>query len=519
MSGTSTDFNAATRRFAYNVLEALGAERGAFGIGYAGVWNAEDFREVLGRHTPTQVLDAIATAEPAAAPFINVIRDNPELAQAFHERAVEDPEFLTNMATLSAGTGTGPNLTELASGPYGARLMEEITPQIEQLITNPDYTIEQFRADARPGVLRALTAHAATLEPSERLQFMRTELTALDPNMQSIFETLDAAPEEVRTAVGNAIAHNPAFSEYLAQRFGAEGGEASLAGIFTDLNGDRAGAVADIMNTIANGTGYQTVEDFQRLDRVLEAAQERTRLLNEIAERTEADPNADTRELTEQLSRTERELLMAARDAGADIPALAMLNQENMGQFFRDLFDPNSPDPARSALNNLALSLQLSGAELEQFNQLMGPLAQIMNFMFEPYAQLFQNHGASMGNGISNIMSGFESLVGRTPVSFQAPADPATSFAPGDFNDAWNDATAKTFDAVTAELERVDPLLVEELRAVRENPELRASFEHAVNSTATHEQLEAAARAFQAEIAGGATISRAIDAMAPSGGP
>ena len=514
VTGLSSQLESA--EFAGRVIEQLGA---------SSEWNILSgepaFREVLGRHSPAQVLDAIAAAEPTAAPFINIIKTNPELAATFHTQVTTDPNFLTRMVSLTPGEGSGIDLAELAAKPYGARLLQEIQTPLSQLMTDENYTLAQLQTDARSGVFRAITGHAAGLDPSERLTFMRTELSALDPNVGGLFESLSSAPEAVQTAVGNAITHNPAFSEYLVQRFGTDTGGANLTNIFSNMDEARAGAVADIMNTIANGTGYQTVEDFEKLDRVLAATDERARLEQERLRLLEANPNADMTTITEQIAAADRELLLSAQAAGADIPAFALLDQQSLGQFFRDLFDPNSPDPARSALNNLAQTLQLSGADLEAFNQLMGPLAQIMNFMFEPYAQLFQNHGATMGNGLSGIMTNVGNLANRTPVQFEAPVavgnttGAAATMTSDAFNEAWDNATAKTFDDVRTELLEADPLLVEELRAISEDPTLRARFEHAVTTTATPEELEAAARAFQAQIAGGATLNTAISAMTP----
>ena len=384
------------------------------------------------------------------------------------------------------------------------------------------YTEENFTADATKAILQGVTGHMQTLPASERFAFIKTELTAYYPETKSIFESLDGAPAEVKTAVGNAIAHNPAFSEYLATKLGTDGGGANLAGIFKDMDANQAGAIADIMTTIANGDGYTSLEDFQKLDRVLTAADAQARALDELNKFKKDNPNADASTLESQYAAASAELLTAAKAAGANIPAFAMLDQQMMMDFLKDLFNPNVKDPAKFALGNLADALQLSGADLAAFNQLMGPLAEIMNFMFKPYAELYQNHSNTIGNDISSVVDSARILAGRTPVepTFETRVPVtgnATTMTSDAFNDAWDNATEKTFDAVSKELLEVDPKLVEELRAIKDDPTLRGKFEHAVTSTATHEELEAAARAFQAEIARGSTVEAAVNKMGLGG--
>lgn len=522
MADHSADFNEASKAFAYKVLDALGAEKSFWG-GYVGVWDAEDFREILEKHSPTEVLDAIATAQPSAATFINLVKDDPALASKFHERAVNDPDFLTRMGSLASGAGNGFDLDKLAGKPYGPAVLEKIQPHLMKLLTDDTYTIAQLKADATPAVLETLTDHLRTLDADKRFEFMENELTSMDPNMKSLFDSLNNAPAEVKTAVGNAIAHNPAFSEYLITKFSADGGGTSLAGIFKNMDADQAGAVADIMTTIANGDGYTSLEDFQKLDRVLTAADAQARALDELNKFKKDHPSADASTLESQYAAASADLLIAAKAAGANIPAFAMLDQQMMMDFLKDLFNPNVKDPAKFALGNLAEALQLSGADLAAFNQLMGPLAEIMNFMFKPYAELYQNHSSTIGNDLSSVANNAGRLFGSERVQFQAPAPApvtgsATTMTSDAFNAAWDDATAKTFDAVSAELLEVDPKLVEELKAIKDDPTLRGKFEHAVTSTATPEELEAAARAFQAEIARGSTVEAAVNKIAPGGG-
>ena len=219
-----------------------------------------------------------------------------------------------------------------------------------------------------------------------------------DGDFEEIVDVFEKTGDtHLQEAFGNALT-NPSFINYLAEK-ASGGGKGTL---FTKdsleeglkANGG-AGVMSDVLTTIANGDGFKTPEDFKKLDAITDS----------IAALNRAQTGKDPKAIT----KANDLLIDALAKAGGNIPALARLQNhpEYLMQFFGDMLNQNTD----FAIQNLISKLDMSPEEAQAFQNLMGRLAGIMDFMVRPYAEYYQAYASRFANQINRIQNDANTLL------------------------------------------------------------------------------------------------------------
>jgi hypothetical protein len=210
-----------------------------------------------------------------------------------------------------------------------------------------------------------------------------------------------------KVVIGNfldAVERNPKFAAYLAQNGGT-----AMGVVTPDVlqNGAKANAVSGILKSIAGNPDY----DFAKLDAVAkETAElgEATKRLDELKKAKNPDQEAITAQ-ERKLQEETKGLYRAVSKAGGNIPALAGLQgPEGMKifmNFFKNLFSGRGIDFAMGRLfDDLgeARGFALNEGEVADINQFMKPVANVMQWMGQPYVDYFRKHGPGISNGFQS---------------------------------------------------------------------------------------------------------------------
>lgn len=289
------------------------------------------------------------------------------------------------------------------------------------------YNAAVDRSPVISSFMSGLGRHLGTLQPNQRYAEFKSAIQGIDAKgeVSPLINAFDRAPENVRTALMNAVTHNPHFVQHIMKD--GTGSIASLLTPQTLTNSNYSGPIADVLNTIARnngapppaGNGY----DFKNLDALGVNAKNFFDAEKALREATKPGQPALTAEqrkaLDDRLSLTQRSLFDSVRSAGGNVPAMANFNFGMLGQFFKDLFGEGG---VNGAISNLAKNLGMQGQQLQDFQQLLQPAAGLMKFMGQDYYEYFAHYGPRMAASGQSTYQTINNLMQGERIQFQAPA-------------------------------------------------------------------------------------------------
>ena len=187
--------------------------------------------------------------------------------------------------------------------------------------------------------------------------------------------------------------------------------------------------MTQIMNTIASSGQTGEKYDFNKVDTLLDKANGYGEALKALDETLADDPDADTRTQQAAVNASVKELVVAAKDAGAHIPAMSNLTVDIAMDFMADLFpsgqvyNPDSSGTAQRAINNFTASLGMDAAEADALSGNFGLITKIFQSLFGDFVGLFQKYLPNMMDFGKGFMSNMGVITGSaSAATYQANA-------------------------------------------------------------------------------------------------
>lgn len=464
---------------------------------------------------------------------LRVFENDPEFQQNLFD-AAQQPGFFQYLQTLQDATGGADStfLEDFLATPEGQASFRTAVATM----ASPEFD-GNFAAVGNPILAQAAVTGMSELreslrgmEPAERFTALRGNLVENggSPELISAINDLDPSIQE---ALGNAFAYNDQFAAYVIEKMTpAEGADAEASADFATLlqniRPEHAEYISNILNTIAQDPSYDVEES---LDPLVEAVAEHTDLTQQLADARAADASeAEIAELQRQITEANRAMIRAVSEAGGNVPALAAMDGATMMAFMSDLVTGSGVE---GAITNLGNNLGMDAEQIAALQELIGPFAGIIQFMVEPYAELYQEHGAAIsgfvqeqGELIETVMGGgsveftdeaaaaARSGASITPASFEAPADTGNVVDFGEaFAAAMNGETFTDVDAVLEAMVEVDPELADEVAAIRTDADLMGQFTTWSGMMTSEEVAAASARELYANFNTGETLRTAVN--------
>jgi hypothetical protein len=438
--------------------------------------------------------------------YLSVLSDHPTFKQDLFA-AIQRPDF----ANLLSGDGGGDfDLEALMATPGGQDAIVDIVARIAADDFDGNYAALTTELTSRVTVasMAELREEMRGMEPAARFAALRDNIVE-NGGPAELVTALNGVDPTIQEALGNAFAYNDQFATYIVERMTptAEGAAATtdFASLLQNIPADATEAAVGILNIIAQDPSY----DMSRLDGLVTAVTNHADLVADRAEvqareveagtAAAAAKEAEIADLDRRIEEASTAMLTALRDAGGNVPALAGMNSTMMMAFMMDLVNGTGTD---GAIANLGAALNLSPEQLEAMQELIAPFAGIIEFMVEPYAALYQEHGVAIMDAFGrtqervNILTNpdqaefdeataaaaREAAAGPTtppppviPADFGVPADTGNVVDFGAaFARALNNETS--VEAVLDALVEADSELADEVAAIRSDADLMGQF-------------------------------------------
>lgn len=443
---------------------------------------------------------------------------------------------LVGSATTAAATFTAKTqiFQELPQHLQDASYSSQIVDAVFDTVMNANLssmTDDQLNTAVQNAVVDAVIPEIRTLSPSEQYDALRDLANDGDAanttQLESFFQRMDTMPQGLQESLAHAYVNNASFRDYIGNEMGNNGG-GFVDDLFDSMYQTRINANGDEVRVRADLDGDGTVgaDEYVLDQNNVNAVQgiltsigndpnyDAPARLNPVRDAMAAHERAVQGGDPEEISAANIALIGAVRDAGANVPALAGVDGVVLMGFLNNL----ATQGADYAINDLAATLQLSGAELEAFQELIGPFAQFLDFMIEPYAELWMEHGNSLMAGFNSIKNNVNTLTNtQQPSIFQADV-PATMGSVANFDqlfaDRFNPAAGGgpivvDVDYIFDKIVEVDPSLRDEIRGIQAAPDLREPFETMANGSLTEAQMEDKIAQWRSGLESGQTVREA----------
>lgn len=269
-----------------------------------------------------------------------------------------------------------------------ARYSHGIMGDLKFLENNDQFKAGLFGAFKDPAFLKEVSQNGGTSFDGAKLE--------------KIFKQVEAAGPDAQAAVNKALS-NPEFIKHIAT--GGAGELMSEDTLKEVLNGPHKGYALQLLNQIGTNPmfkGQGAEAAFKKVDALGEN-------IKAYGEATKGETNSkDEREKEKhrrEMMRLQTMMVEQMRDLGVNVPE--DVSPEILGAFKNIFMYGMSTD---QAMDNMMVQLAKKGVDpkaIESMDAMMRPMAGMMDFIAQPYAEFFRKHGGTLmdkGNSLVGHM-------------------------------------------------------------------------------------------------------------------